>query len=112
MEKPDIIAIAETWATADHLMTEYSVPGYESFFKNRLNKKGGGAICYVKSTLPVMKIKKQNSDKYDLVYIELQTSKRNKLTIDTVYRSPKQQAPADAALYEEIQAMTQNKPYD
>ncbi len=91
-------------------MTEYSVPGYVSFFKNRLNKKSGGVICYVKNTLPAMKIKKkQDSDKYDSVYVELQTSKRNKLTIGTVYRPPKQQAADDAALYEEIQAMTQNK---
>ncbi len=58
MEKPDIIAFTKTCSTADHLMTEYSVPGYESFFKNRLNKKGGGVICYVKNTLPALKIKK------------------------------------------------------
>ncbi len=93
-------------------MTEYSVPGYESFFKNRLNKKGGGVICYVKSMLPAMKMKKkkkQDSDKYDSVYVEIKTSKLNKLTIGTVYRPPKQQAPDDAALYEEIQALTQNK---
>ncbi len=43
------------------------------------------------------------------VYVELQTSKRNKLTIGTVYRPPKQQAADDAALYKEIQAMTRNK---
>ncbi len=87
-------------------MIEYSVPGYDSFFKNRLNKKGGSVICYVKNTLPAMKIKKQDSDKYESVYIELQTNKRNKLTIGTVYRPPKQQAADDAALYEEIQALT------
>ncbi len=46
-----------------------------------------------------MKIKKQDSDKYDSVYVELQTSKRNKLTTGTVYRPPKQQAADDAALY-------------
>ncbi len=61
MEKPDIIAITEIWATADHLMTEYSVPGYDSFFKNRLNKKGDGVICYVKNTLPALKIKKNKT---------------------------------------------------
>ncbi len=43
------------------------------------------------------------------VYIELETSKRNKLTIGTLYRPPKQQAADVAAVYEEIQAMTQNK---
>ncbi len=61
VEKPDIIVITETWATADHLTTEYSVLGYKSFFKNRFNKKGGDVICYVKNTLPAMKIKKQDS---------------------------------------------------
>ncbi len=49
-------------------MIEYSVPGYESFFKNRLNKKGGGIICYVKNKLPAIKINKQDSDKYDCLY--------------------------------------------
>ncbi len=42
-------------------MTEYSFPGYDSFFKNRLNKKGGGVICYVKNTLPAMKNKKNKA---------------------------------------------------
>ncbi len=42
------------------------------------------------------------------VYIDLQTNMRKKLAIGTVYRPPKQQAADDAALYEEIQAMTQN----
>ncbi len=69
VKKPDIIAITETWITADHLMTEYSVPGYESFFKNRLNKKGDGVICYFNNTLPAMKKKKkQDSDQYLCLY--------------------------------------------
>ncbi len=58
------------------------------------------------NTLPAMKIKKNKTDKYDSVYIELQTSKHNKLMIGTVYRPPKQQAADDAALYQKIQAMT------
>ncbi len=43
------------------------------------------------------------------MYIELETSKRNKLTIGTVYRPPEQQATDDEALYEEIQTITQYK---
>ncbi len=53
--------------------------------------------------------KKKDSDKYDSIYIELETIKRNKLTTGTVYRPSKQQTADDAALYEEINAMTQNK---
>ncbi len=70
--------------------------------KNRLHKKGGGIICYVKNKYPAVKITKEDSEKYDTVYVELETSKHNNITIGTVYRPPKQQAADDAALYEEI----------
>ncbi len=89
-------------------MTEFSISGYECFHKNRLHRKGGGVIWYVKSDYSAVIISKQDSEKYDTVYIEMATSKHNKLTIGTVYR-PKQQAVDDTALYAEIQAMTQNK---
>ncbi len=42
------------------------------------------------------------------VYVELNT-KSNKITIATIYRSPKSQAADDIALYEEIKSVIQNK---
>ncbi len=30
VEKPDVIAITESWANSNHLMTEFAVAGYES----------------------------------------------------------------------------------
>ncbi len=56
-----------------------------------------------------VKITKEDSEKYDTVYVELETSKHNKIMIGTVYRPPKQQAADDAALYEEIHTITQNR---
>ncbi len=56
-----------------------------------------------------MKITKEDSEKYDTVYIELETNKHNKITIGTVYRPPKQQAADNAALYEENHNITQNR---
>ncbi len=109
MERPDVVAITKTWATSDHQMTEFTIQGYESFHKNRLHRKEGGVICYVKSDYPAVVLSKHYSEKYDTVYIEVPTSKHNKLTIGTVYRPPKQQAADDSALYAEIQAMTHNK---
>ncbi len=106
MEKPDVVAITETWATSDRLMTEFSISGYESFYKNRLHKKGEGVLGYVKNKCPAVKITKEDSEKYDTVYVELETGKHNKITIGTVYRPPKQQAVDDAALYEEIHTIT------
>ncbi len=58
---------------------------------------------------PAVKIPKEDSEKYDTVYAELETSKYDKITIGTVYRPPKQQAADDAALYKEIHTITQNK---
>ncbi len=80
-------------------MTKFSIPRYESFYKNRLHKKGVGVKSYVKNKYPAVKITKEDSEKYDTVYVELETSKHNKITIGTVYRPPKQQATNDAALY-------------
>ncbi len=67
VEKPDVVAITETWATSDHLMTEFSVPRYVIFYKNRLHKKGGGVICYVKNKYPAVNIPKEESERYDTV---------------------------------------------
>ncbi len=108
VEVLDVIAVTETWATSDHLMTEVSIPGHESFHKNRIHKKGG-VICWIKSNYSAVKISKEDSEKYDTLYTEVAISRLNQLTIETVYRPPKQQAADDAALYEELKAITQNK---
>ncbi len=110
-EEPDVIAITQTWANSSHLVTEFSIAGYESFHKNREHIKGGGVIwviCYVKSTASALKTEKQDARNYDSVYVEINT-KSNKITIATIYIPPKSQAADDIALYEEIKSVTQNK---
>ncbi len=107
-EEPDAIAITETWANFSHLMTEFSIAGYESFHKNREHKKGGRVICYVKSTLSALKTDKEDARNYDSVYVEINT-KSNKITISTIYRPPKSQATDDIALCEEIKSVIVNK---
>ncbi len=46
-EKTNVIAITETWIKPDYLMSEFSITGYESFHKNREDKKLGGVIWYL-----------------------------------------------------------------
>ncbi len=84
-EEPDVIAITETWVNSSHLMSELSIASYKSFHKNREYKRGGGVICYVKSTLSDLKTDKQNAENYDSVYAEIST-KSNKIMIVTIYR--------------------------
>ncbi len=64
-------------------------------------KRRGGVICFVRSTLNAIKIKKQDAEKYGTVYVEI-TTKMAKITIATIYRPPKLQAGDDIALYEKI----------
>ncbi len=52
---------------------------------------------------------KLDAEKYNSVYVDITTERNRKLTIGTVYRSPKLQAVDDTALYEEINSITQNK---
>ncbi len=107
-EKPDVVAIIETWANSTHLVSELSLPRYEIFPKNKTNKKGGGVICFVKSTLAAIKIDKQDAENYDSVYVET-THNNKKSILATVYRPPKLQAADDTALSNEIQSLTQSK---
>ncbi len=107
-EKPDITAITESRANSIHLMAEFAIAGYESYQKNRSHKKGGGVICYVKTTLSAVKIEKQEAQNYDSIYVEL-TNGNQEVTVATVYRPPKQQPADDAALCEEIQTTIRNK---
>ncbi len=60
-EEPGVIAITETWANYSHLMTEFSIEGYESFLNNRDHKKGGGVICCVQSPLSALEKDKQDA---------------------------------------------------
>ncbi len=102
------MAITETSANSIHLVSELSLPGYAIFQKNRTNKKGGGVICYVKSTLASIKIDKQDAENYDSIYVEIAHNNK-KLILATVYRPPKLQAVEDTALYNEIQSLIQGK---
>ncbi len=100
-------AVTEAMTTSDHLMTKFSIPGYESFYKNRIHKRG--VLYYVKNNYPAVKITEQDSEEHDSVYVEVETSKHHKVTFGVVYRPPKQQATDDAALYEENETIIQNK---
>ncbi len=88
------------WAPRPHAASVYA--------STSTNKKEGGVICCVKSTLASIKIHKQDIENYDSVYVEI-THNNKKLILATVYRPPKLQAVDDTALYNEIQSLIQDK---
>ena len=51
--KPHIIGITESWANNDITDAELGLEGYVMFRKDRIGKRGGGVLLYIKETSTV-----------------------------------------------------------
>ena len=54
---PHIIGITESWATPDISDAELGMTGYVMFRKDRLGRRGGGVILYIKESIQAYEIK-------------------------------------------------------
>ena len=52
---PHIIGITESWANNDITDAELVLEGYAMFRKDRMGRKGGGVLVYIKDTIQHMK---------------------------------------------------------
>ena len=53
---PHIIGITEYWANKDITDAELGLEGYVMFRKDRMGRRGGGVLLYVKGTIPAYEI--------------------------------------------------------
>ena len=87
---PHIIGITESWANTDITDAELGLAGYVMFRKDRIGRRGGGVILYVKESIQAYEIKLEREADYDeAVWCKI-VSGNSKLTIGLVYRSPKE----------------------
>ena len=49
---PHIIGITESWANNDTTDAELGLEGYVTFRKDRMGRRGGGVLLYIKETIP------------------------------------------------------------
>ena len=56
---PHIIGITESWANIDIIDAELGLTGYVMFRKDRIGRRGGGVILYVKEYIQAYEIKLQ-----------------------------------------------------
>ena len=85
---PHIIGITESWAKTDISDAELGLTGYVMFRRDRIGRRGGGVIVYVKESIQAYEIKLESKADYDeAVWCKL-VSGNSKLTIGLVYRSP------------------------
>ena len=62
---PHIIGITESWANTDITDAELGLTGYVMFRSDRIGRRGGGVILYVKESIQAYEIKLESEVDYD-----------------------------------------------
>ena len=85
---PHIIGITESWANTDITDAELGLTGSVMFRRDRIGRRGGQVILYVKESIQAYGIQLERDADYDeAVWCKI-VSGNSKLTIGLVYRSP------------------------
>ena len=86
--KPHIIGITESWANNDITDAELGLEGYVMFTKDRMGKRGGGVLLYIKETIPAYEVQlHEEADCNEAIWCKLVTG-HTTVTIGVVYRCP------------------------
>ena len=85
---PHIIGITESWATPDISDAELGMTGYVMFRKDRIGRRGGGVILYIKESIQAYEIKlEKEAECEEALWCNI-VSGNSTLTVGLVYRSP------------------------
>jgi len=85
---PHIIGITESWATTDISDAELGMTGHVMFRKDRLGRRGGGVILYIKESIQAYEIKLEiEAECEEAVWCNIVTGNTT-LTVGFFYRSP------------------------
>ena len=86
--KPHIIGITESWANNDITDAELVLEGYAMFRKDRMGRRRGGVLLYIKDTIPAYEVQLQEeADCNEAIWCKLVTGDTT-VTIGVVYRCP------------------------
>ena len=78
----------DPWATTDISDAELGMTGYVMFRKDRIGRRGGGVILYIKESIQAYKIKlEKEAECEEAVWCNIVTG-NSTLTVRLVYRSP------------------------
>ena len=86
--KPHIIVIIESWANNDITDAELGLESYVMFRKDRIGRRGGGVLLYIKDTIPAYEVQLQEeAGCNEALWCNL-VSGHTTVTIGVVYRCP------------------------
>ncbi len=86
--KPHIIGITESWANNDITDAELGLEGYVTVRKDRMGRRGGGVLLYIKENIPAYEVQiQEEADCKEAIWCKLVTG-HTTVTIGVVYRCP------------------------
>ena len=86
--KPRIIGITESWENNDITDAELGLEGSVMFRKDRIGRRGGGVLLYVKETIPAYEVQLlEGAVCNETIWCKLVTG-HTTVTIGVVYRCP------------------------
>ena len=86
--KLNIIGITESWVTNDITHAELGLEGYVMFRKDRIGRRGGGVLLYIKDNIPAYEVQLQEeADCNEAIWCNLVTG-HTTVIIVVVYRCP------------------------
>ena len=86
--KPHIIGITESWANNDITNAELGLEGYVMFRKDRIGRRGGVVLLYIKETIPAYEVQlHEEADCNEAIWCNLVTG-HTTVIIGVVYRCP------------------------
>jgi len=108
LEKPDVVAITETWihTSSRDFEGEFQVPGYLMYHRDRSNREGGGVMLYIKDSLTVRNF--ITSPSHEILGVDLDIG-QVVYRVLVVYRPPHQLVERDRQLYQEIGARMEDR---
>ena len=100
---PHIVALTESWLTADILDGEISLPGYNIFRGDSNRGRSGGVTVYLRDNMPPSHVVQVNSiPSLDQLWLQTKLRGTDKLLLGIIYRSPSCPASTDAMLVQHI----------
>lgn len=85
-----VIALSETWLT-EKKGFDFYLEGYELFYANRANRRGGGVALFVDRNLRCRRVENMSTiinDLMECLSVEIELERKKKIVVMCVYRTP------------------------
>jgi ribonuclease P/MRP protein subunit RPP40 len=99
-EKPDIVGITESWTHDQITNAELDIAGFNLYRKDRIGKRGGGVLLYVKNCILVEEINVNDAKDFEEYLYCMLTIGNSRTALILCYRAPSNGTAQDRGLFE------------